>query len=257
MKVPAAVQHWIVPLAMLIAWEGFGRAGVLPHYLPAPSVIVAALVEVTRDGELPHAMAISLFRVSIGFVLGAGGGVLVGLGAGLVPGIRHFFDPLVAFLYAVPKIAFLPIFLLLFGLGNESKIAIVTFSCFFPVFIASRHAVLSVSRHIIWSAQNMGAPPATMLLRVVVPAAAPQLFSGARIGLAHCFVLLFAAELMGLQGGLGALIVDGDNAARFDLMFAGIVTFALLGFLGDRLLMAVRRLALRGQIVGTVEQLVR
>lgn len=254
MKVPAAVQHWIVPLAVLIAWESLGRAGLLPHYLPAPSVIVAALVEVTRDGELPRAMAISLFRVSAGFVLGAGAGVLAGLGAGLVPGIRHFFDPLVAFLYAVPKIAFLPIFLLLFGLGNESKIAIVTFSCFFPVFIASRHAVLSVSRHIVWSAQNMGAPPATMLFRVFVPAAAPQLFSGARIGLAHCFVLLFAAELMGLQGGLGALIVDGDNAARFDLMFAGIVTFALLGFLGDRLLMAVRRVVLRGQIVGTVEQ---
>jgi ABC-type nitrate/sulfonate/bicarbonate transport system permease component len=256
-RIPPSVQHWIVPVAVLAAWEGLGRTGFLPHYLPPPTAIVAAIVEVTRDGELPRAMAISLFRVSIGFALGAGAGMLVGLGAGLIPGIRHFFDPLVAFLFAVPKIAFLPIFLLLFGLGDESKIAIVAFSCFFPVFIASRHAVLSVSRHVIWSAQNMGAPPLTMLLRVFLPAAAPELFSGARIGLAHCFVLLFAAELMGLQGGLGALIVDGDDAARFDLMFAGIVTFALLGYLGDRLLMAVRRVVLRGQIVGTVEQLVR
>ncbi len=257
MRIPVPVQHWIVPVDVLIAWESLGRAGLLPHYLPPPSEIAAALAETTRDGELPRAVAISLFRVSVGFALGAGVGMLVGLGAGLVPGVRHFFDPLVAFLFAVPKIAFLPIFLLLFGLGDESKIAIVAFSCFFPVFIASRHAVLAVGRHLIWSAQNMGAPPATMLFRVFIPAAAPELFSGARIGLAHCFVLLFAAELMGLQGGLGALIVDGDNAARFDLMFAGIVTFALLGFLGDRLLMAVRRLVLRGQIVGTVEQMVR
>ena len=257
MKIPAAVQHWIVPVAGLAVWEGFGRAGLLPHYLPVPSLIAAAIVETTRDGELPRAAAISLFRVSIGFALGAGSGILVGLWAGLVPGVRQFFDPLVAFLFAVPKIAFLPIFLLLFGLGHESKIAIVAFSCFFPVFIASRHAVLSVSRQVIWSAQNMGAPPATMLFRVFLPAAAPELFSGARIGLAHCFVLLFAAELMGLQGGLGALIVDGDDAAQFDLMFAGIVTFALLGFLGDRLLMTIRLLVLRGQIVGTVEQLVR
>jgi ABC-type nitrate/sulfonate/bicarbonate transport system permease component len=253
-RLPASVQHWIVPVAVLVAWESLGRAGLLPHYLPAPFLIAGALIETTRDGELPRAMAISLFRVGVGFVLGAGAGIVAGLGAGLVPGIRYFFDPLVAFLFAVPKIAFLPIFLLLFGLGDESKIAIVAFSCFFPVFIASRHAVRSVSRHLIWTAQNMGAPPATMALRVFLPAAAPQLFSGARIGLAHCFVLLFAAELMGLQGGLGALIVDGDDAARFDLMFAGIVTFALLGFLGDRLLMAIRRLALRGQIVGTVEQ---
>ena len=257
MRIPVPVQHWIVPVVVLVAWEGLGRAGLLPHYLPAPSLIAAAMIETMRDGELPRAMAISLFRVSIGFVLGAGSGILAGLGAGLIPGIRNFFDPLVAFLFAVPKIAFLPIFLLLFGLGDESKIAIVAFSCFFPVFIASRHAVLSVSRDIIWSARNMGTPPATMLFRVFIPAAAPQLFSGARIGLAHCFVLLFAAELIGSQSGLGALIVDGDDAARFDLMFAGIVTFALLGFLGDRLLMAIRRLVLRGQIVGTVEQLVR
>jgi ABC-type nitrate/sulfonate/bicarbonate transport system permease component len=118
-RIPVSVQHWIVPVAVLAAWEAFGRTGLLPHYLPAPSVIAAALLEATRDGELPHAMAISLFRVSIGFVFGAGSGMLFGLGAGLVPGIRNFFDPLVAFLFAVPKIAFLPIFLLLFGLGKE------------------------------------------------------------------------------------------------------------------------------------------
>ena len=257
MKISPAVQHWIVPVAVLAAWEGCGRAGLLPHYLPPPSLIVGAIIETAADGELPRAVATSLYRVSVGFVIGTGAGMLAGLGAGLVPGIRHFFDPLVAFLFAVPKIAFLPVFLLLFGLGHESKIAIIAFSCFFPVFISSRHAVLSVNPHLIWSARNMGTPAATMLFRVFVPAAAPELFSGARIGLAHCFVLLFAAELMGLQGGLGALIVDGDNAARFDLMFAGIVTFALLGFLGDRLLMGARRAVLRGQIIGTMEQFVR
>ena len=127
----------------------------------------------------------SLYRVAVGFVLGTGAGMFVGLGAGLVPGIRHFFDPLVSFLYAVPKIAFLPIFLLLFGLGHESKIAIIAFSCFFPVFIASRHAALSVGKLLVWTARNMGAPRSTMFFRVFIPAAAPQLFSGARIGLAH------------------------------------------------------------------------
>jgi ABC-type nitrate/sulfonate/bicarbonate transport system permease component len=257
MKIPAAVQHWIVPIAVVAAWEGLGRAGIMPRYLPAPTLIVGALFELAADGELARAVAISLYRVAVGFVLGTGAGTLVGLGAGTVPGIRHFFDPLVAFLYAVPKIAFLPVFLLLFGLGHESKIALIAFSCFFPVFIASRHAVLAVDKHLVWTAHNMGAARATTFFRVIVPAAAPQLFAGARVGLAHAFILLFAAELMGARGGLGPLISEGEDAGRFDLMFAGIVTFAVLGFLGDRILMAVRGVLLRAQMIGTLEQAVR
>ena len=257
MRIPAAVQHWIVPVVVVAAWEGFGRAGMMPRYLPPPTLIVGALYEVAADGELARAVITSLYRVAVGFALGTGAGTLVGLGAGTIPGVRHFFDPLVAFLYAVPKIAFLPVFLLLFGLGHESKIALIAFSCFFPVFIASRHAVLAVDKHLIWTAHNMGAARATTFFRVIVPAAAPQLFAGARIGLAHAFILLFAAELMGARGGIGPLISEGEDAGRFDLMFAGIVTFAVLGFLGDRILMTIRGLVLRGQTIGTLEEAVR
>lgn len=254
MRIPAAVQHWIVPLVIMAAWEGFGRAGMMPRYLPLPSLIAGALVELAADGELGRAVATSLYRVAAGFVLGTGAGTLVGLGAGTLPGVRHFFDPLVGFLYAAPKIAFLPVFLLLFGLGHESKIALIAFSCFFPVFIASRHAVLAVDKHLIWSAHNMGAARTTTFFRVIVPAAAPQLFAGARIGLAHAFILLFAAELMGARGGIGPLISEGEDAGRFDLMFAGIVTFAVLGFVADRILTAIRAVVLRGQTIGTIEQ---
>jgi ABC-type nitrate/sulfonate/bicarbonate transport system permease component len=228
-RIPASVQHWIVPLTVLVAWEALGRAALLPRYLSVPTLILAALWEVAADGELLRAVAASLYRVAFGLSL----------------------------LYSVPKIAFLPIFLLLFGLGHASKISIIAFSCFFPVFIASRHAALAVSKVLVWSAQNMGAPRGTMFFRVFVPAAAPQLFGGIRIGLAHSFVILFAAELIGSQGGLGTLITEGEDAGRFDLMFAGIVTFAALGFVSDRILMAIRRHVLRGQMIGTTEQLVR
>ena len=137
----------------------------------------SALRELAVSGELFVALAASLYRVSTGFVLGTVAGVIVGLGAGIVPGIRHFFDPLVSFLYSIPKIAFLPVFLLLFGLGHASKIAIIAFSGFFPVFIASRHAVLSVNKLLVWTAQNMGTPQRKIFFRVIIPAAAPQLFS--------------------------------------------------------------------------------
>jgi ABC-type nitrate/sulfonate/bicarbonate transport system permease component len=251
------LQHWAIPVAALVAWEVFGRAGVLPKYLSAPSSVLAALAEIAADGELFEALGPSLFRVSAGFAFGAGSGVLIGLGAALVPAIRRFFDPIVAFLYAVPKIAFLPVFLLLFGLGHASQISIIAFSCFFPVFLASRQSVLSIDKLLIWTARNMGASGAMLLFRVIVPAAAPQLFAGIRIGLAHAFVILFAAELIGSRAGLATLITEGEEAARFDLMFAGIAAFAVLGFVSDRVLMAIRARVLRGQMIGTVEQVVR
>ena len=250
----AAVQNWIVPVLVLVGWEVFGRAGMLPRYLSAPSMILLALWELASTGELWPALAASLYRVSAGFVLGTVAGVTVGLGAGLIPGVRHFFDPLVSFLYAIPKVAFLPIFLLLFGLGHASKISIIAFSCFFPVFVASRHAVLSVNKLLVWAAQNMGKPRQTIFFRVVVPAAAPQLFSGVRIGLAHAFVVLFAAELIGSRVGLGNLITHAEEWVRFDLMFAGIVCFAVLGFASDRILLAIRARVLKGQTIGTEEQ---
>jgi ABC-type nitrate/sulfonate/bicarbonate transport system permease component len=252
-----AVQSWILPVAAVVAWEILGGAGVLPRYLSTPSAILAALWEIALTGELFVALAASLYRVSAGFALGTAAGIVVGLAAGITPAVRHFFDPLVAFLYAIPKIAFLPIFLLLLGLGHASKIAIIAFSCFFPVFIASRHAVLSINRLFVWAAQNMGTPRRTIFFRVIIPAAAPALFAGIRIALAHAFVVLFAAELIGSKAGLGTIISYGEEWVRFYLMFAGIVCFAALGFLGDRLLLAIRSRALKGQMIGTEEQVMR
>jgi len=117
--------------------------------------------------------------------------------------------------------------------------------------------VLSVDRLLIWSARNMGTPPATIFFRVIVPAAAPQLFAGVRIGLAHAFVVLFAAELIGSKAGLGTIISYGEEWVRFDLMFAGIVCFAVLGFVSDRILLAVRARVLKGQMLGTEERVMR
>jgi ABC-type nitrate/sulfonate/bicarbonate transport system permease component len=251
---PALLLNCALPVATVVAWEVFGRLGVLPRYLSEPTQIAAALWEIAVSGELWGALAASVWRVTAGFALGAAAGVVVGLGAGRVPAIRRFFDPLVSFLFPIPKIAFLPIVLLLFGLGHASKISIIAFSVFFPVFIAARHAVLSINPLLVWAARNMGTPPRTVFFRVIIPAAAPQLFAGIRIGLAHAFVVLFAAELIGSKAGLANLISTGEEWVRFDLMFAGIVCFAVLGFVADRILMAVRRRVLRGQLIGTEEQ---
>lgn len=253
----AAALNAAVPVLVVIAWEVFGRLQILPPYLSAPTWILGGLWEFASSGELFTALTVSIYRVTLGFAAGALGGAIAGLAAGVMPGVRHFFDPLVSFLYPIPKIAFLPVFLLLFGLGHASKISIIGFSVFFPVFVASRHAALSINPVLIWAARNMGAGPRTVFFRVIVPAAMPELFSGVRVGLAHAFVVLFAAELIGSKAGLANLISYGEDWVRFDLMFAGIVCFAILGFLADRLLLVVRARVLKGHLIGTEEQVIR
>ena len=251
------VQNLLIPVGLSVLWEICGRLRIAPIYVSTPSQIVAALCELAASGELFAALAASLYRVGMGFAIGTSAGLMVGLAAGLSPAVRNFFDPLASLLFAVPKIAFLSAFLLLFGLGHASKIAIITFSEFFSVFPAARHAVLSVPTILVWAARNMGASRRTVFFRVIIPAAAPQLVSGIRIGLAHAFVVLFAAELIGSDAGIGTIISYGENWLRFDIMFAGIVCFAILGFGSDRLLMAIRARVLRGQLIGTEEQAVR
>lgn len=248
-------QNLLVPVVVVVCWEVFGRLGDVPPYLSYPSQILAALWHLAADGELFGAVVVSLYRVTAGFAIGASAGVGVGLAAGLVRGVRNFFDPLVSLLFAVPKIAFLPVFLILLGIGDPSKIGIVAFSCFFPMFIAARHSVSSINKLFVWAAQNMGASRHTLFFRVIIPAAAPEIFAGLRISLAHAFIVLFAAELIGSHSGLGMLIADGEDAARFDLMFAAILAFAILGFVSDRILMAVRARVLRGAMLGTEEKI--
>ena len=213
--------------------------------------------ELAAAGELFIALAASIYRVALGFAIGTAAGVMAGLGAGLVPGVRHFFDPLVSFLYPIPKIAFLPVFLLLFGLGHASKFGIIAFSTFFPVFIASRHAVLAINPILVWARGTWGRRPQTIFFRVIIPAAAPQLFAGIRIGLAHAFVVLFAAELIGSKAGLANLISYGEEWVRFDLMFAGIVCFAVLGFVSRPHPVGGAAPVLRGHLIGTEEQVMR
>ncbi len=246
------LQGLLLPIGVIVLWQAAASSGCLPEYLSSPFAVFSALVETLRDGELGEAVAASLYRGYMGFAFGAVDGVLLGLAAGLWKPVRNFFDPVVAFFNPIPKIAFLPIFLLLLGLGHALMIVTVALSVFFPSFLASRDAVVSINPHYVWSARNMGASTARIFFHVVLPAAAPQVFVGLRVGLSMTFVMLFASELISGQSGLGWLIAQGENAGRYDLMLAGIVAFAVLGFVSDRILLWVRARALTGQTFGSL-----
>jgi NitT/TauT family transport system permease protein/sulfonate transport system permease protein len=247
------LRNIALPVATLVLWEILGRTGHLPDFLSTPSGIAAALAELVGSGELGEHVQVSVLRAFSGFAIGASLGVLTGLACGISAPLRNFFDAPVSLLYPVPKIAFYPIILLWLGLGDMSKIVVVAISVWFPVFIASIEASRAVQLQLIWAAQSMGAGRGIVFRRVVLPAALPQLFAGLRVGLALAFVALFAAELMGSNAGLGYLVVDGEQNLRFDIMFAGIVVFGAIGFASDRVLLALRRRLLRGQLIGTAE----
>ena len=241
----------IVPILLLVVWEAAGRFGQLPEYLPPPSAIAARLAELLATRELlTHGWA-SLYRALGGFAIGSAFGIAAGLAAGTLRPAERFFEPLISLTYPVPKVAALPIVFAWFGLGDLSKIVIISVSVFFPVYIAALYGAGATSRVHLWGAQSMGARRLQLFWKVVLPSALPQIFNGLRVGLALSFILMVVAELVVSRDGLGYLIGFAGDALRFDIMFAAIVAIGILGFGADRLLLIVRRRLLVGQLLGT------
>ena len=239
-----------LPLAALAAWELSARFGSVPSYLIAPSVILATTWEMAESGELWHHTADSLLRALGGYAIGGAGGVAMGLLAGIARPVERFYDPIVSLTYQVPKIVVLPILIAWLGSGDASKIAVVAAAGFYPTFINSLYGAKGVNRLYVWSARNMGAGAAQVFAKVVLPASLPQVLTGLRIGLALAFIVTVAAEMQNSRSGLGHLVITAEDSLRFDLMYAAIIAIAVIGFAGDRALVALRRRALAGQAIG-------
>jgi ABC-type nitrate/sulfonate/bicarbonate transport system permease component len=240
-----------LPVLLLVFWEAAGEAGALPRYFPPPSVIVRELAAMLADGQLFKHAAASLFRALSGFAIGAFFGWLTGLLAGALHPVERFYEPIISLTYPVPKIAALPMVFAWFGLGNMSKIVIIMVSVFYPLYIATAAGAKATPNAFIWTARNMGASPLTIILRVVAPAALPQVFNGLRIGLALSFIIMFVAEMVSSSEGLGYLIVFADQNERFDVVYVAIITIGVIGFLADRFLLLVRNRLLVGQLAAT------
>jgi ABC-type nitrate/sulfonate/bicarbonate transport system permease component len=242
--------------ALLALWQALAQTGRLPAYLVSPLAVAAEFAALARSGELVVHSAVSLYRSLAGLVLGAGSGVVVGLLAGLSSRLAGFVEPLVSLTYPVPKVAFLPVLMVWFGITDTSKILLIAFSCFFPAYIAALYGIRAVDPLWVWAARNMGAGPRRIFFRVLIPGAAGHIFSGLRVSLALAFILVLASELIGSSNrlGLGFLILTADAGGRFDVMFAAIVAIAILGFTADRLLLRLRRRLLAGVVLAEAER---
>ena len=222
-------------IAVLLVWQLAALRG-LPDYLLSPIQIIGFFVQALGSAELYENIGASLGRSLPGFAIGSALGAALGLAAGVARWFDRMLSPAVFLTYPVPKIVMLPIFMVWFGIGDLSKVLIIALACFYPVFINAYYGVRQTRSILVWSALNMGATPATVFRRVVLPSAAPMIMASLRVSLALSFIVMFAAEMINARSGLGHLIRVAENSLRFDLMYVSLLTIAILGYAGDRLL---------------------
>src|SRR5437762_4548089 len=214
------------------------------RFIPAPSDIALRYWQMLASGELLWHVSVTLSRVLLGFLLGIVPGVAAGLLMAMFRPVRIFFDPLIATLFPIPKIALMPLLLLAFGFGDASKVALVVIAVFFPVVVNTYVGAANIEK-IYWDvAKNYGASQPVIFRRIVFFGALPMIFAGLRIALAVSFIVLVASEFVATKSGIGYLIWNSWELLQVDIMFVGIVTVGFLGLIASALFQEIERKAI-------------
>jgi len=241
-KMQERMLYLISPIALIALWQGLLMLGIGDRrFVPAPSDIAERAWEMITNGELAYHSAVTLYRVIVGFILGVVPAVAAGLLMAMFRPVRIFFDPLIASLFPIPKVALMPLLLLAFGFGDASKIALVVIAVFFPVVVNTYVGAANIEK-IYWDvARNYGASQPIIFRRIVFFGALPMIFAGLRIALAVSFIVLVAAEFVATKAGIGYLIWNSWELLQVDKMFVGIVTVGILGLVATVLLQEIER----------------
>ena len=237
-----AIAGFVLPVVLAILWEGLVAAGIANgRLMPPPSVVGRTLWGLAASGELLTHAGATLWRVAAGFGLGALAGTVLGAVTGALPVARSLLDPTLQALRAIPSIAWVPLFILWFGIFEASKVALIAVGVFFPIYLGVAAAILSIDRKIVEVGRVFRLSRLAMVRRVLLPAILPAWITALRSGLGLGFMFVVAAEIMGASEGLGYLLVDGQQLGRPDTIIAAIIAFAVLGKLADGLLVAITR----------------
>jgi NitT/TauT family transport system permease protein len=240
----------LVPVLLLILWEACSRAGWFsPVLLPSPTAVAikwwAYLMPAQPQeagqsylawmfsGELPHDAYSSLFRVVTGFLIGAGLALPFGLLMGASTRIYELFNPMMQILRPIPPIAYIPLAILWFGLGNPPSFFLIAIGAFFPVLMNTIAGVRQVDGIYLRAARNLGASQWTMFTRVILPAATPYILAGVRIGIGTAFIVVIVSEMIAVNDGLGFRILEAREFMWSDKIIAGMITIGLLGLAID------------------------
>jgi NitT/TauT family transport system permease protein len=228
--------------ALLLLWQ-LALTWRPSHILPTPWAVAIGMVELLQHGLLAKYVVASLFRVTWGFALAVVLAVPLGLAIGWNRRADMAIHPLVELLRPISPLAWIPIAILWFGVGDLAAVFLIFLGCFFPLLLTAMNAVQSIPAVYLNAGRNFGLPPAAMVARILFPAVLPQLIVGMRITLGVGWLVVVAAEMISVNSGLGFLIVDARNAGnRYDLVVAGMVIIGLIGLLLDIGMRSLERL---------------
>jgi len=241
-----SLQALIVPVLLLALWQLLVNAEVYSRsQLPAPLDVYRAAKQLWEIDQLWVNIQISLERVFQGFIWGA----LIAIGVGLLVGLSRLADgllsPTIQAIRTIPSLAWVPLFVLWMGIGEQPKITLIALGVFFPVYTNLVSGIRQIDRKLIEAATAYGYRRLSLAWEVMLPASLPSLFTGLRLGLAQGWLFLVAAELIGASRGLGFLLVDGQNSGRADIIVMSIILLAIVGKLTDTLVQLLERRFLR------------
>ena len=225
------------PVLLLAFWELAVRVGWLDYrFYSSPSEVFSKLAELIADGQIFRDLGISLTRIALGFLLGGIPAVVVGLLMGINPVVRALVQPIAAAIYPIPKVALLPLIIVILGIGESSKVATVAVSVFFLVVLNVAASVMQVDPHYFEVARSFGATRRDLFWTVALPASLPGIMTSIKLGMGFALTLIIAVEFVGADEGIGWLIWRAQELYAIDTMLAGLVVIALVGWLITALL---------------------
>jgi NitT/TauT family transport system permease protein len=208
-----------------------------PQFLPSPIAVWHGAAELAQDGSLISYIWVSLLRVLAGWVLGNVVAIPIGLLIGRIYYLRLLFDPIINFVRFIPPLAFITLFMLWFGIGEQSKIFLIMYATFFIVIINTVTGVQAIEEDKIRSARSMGATEWQIMLHVIIPASLPYIFTGAKLAMGSSFMAIIGAEMVAANEGIGYLIWNSRLYFKTDWIFVGLFVLGLMGFIMDRVFM--------------------
>ncbi|MGA9008373.1 MAG: ABC transporter permease [Xanthobacteraceae bacterium] len=240
-QIIGTVERWYsIPLLLLLWQAAVGSGLVESRLLPSLLRVWSVLVSDNANGVLPYHTAITLGRAMTGFVLAAIAGIPFAAAMARSTLMRNLFEPIFFFGYPVPKIAFFPVFTYIFGIGSPSKIAFAFLECVYPIVVTAYLGFRAIPQSLIWTAENMGAKPSTIIRRVVLLAAMPGIFNGLRIALPVSIIVIVLTEMIGDSKGLGYYIAVSGTRFEYANVYAAILIIGTCGFVLDRALLLLR-----------------
>lgn len=222
-------------LGVIFLWWLVSRSGVIsPYLLPSPIKVADTWIRLCLNGELFQHIVSSLFRVFVGFLLAFFAALLLGITNGICETISYYTRPLVDFLRNIPPLSLTPLFILWFGIGEKSKIALIFLAGFFPMFLNIEKGFSCCDRQLLEVGGMFGFTKWKCFQKIMLPYAVPDILTGMQVGLGYSFRAIVGAEMLAADSGLGYMIADAQYMARTDKVIAGIITIGITGYICNK-----------------------